>query len=118
MEESKSISRPPGYYHWVTVTFFIIIIIIITVIIITIIVLFIYLSTFIRAQSVLQRCSPEWGVLRMCWGFPGMHLYMGVILLKLQSGFVEIALLCWCSPVGLLHVWGHLPWITPPEDCF
>ena len=28
---------------------------------------------------------------------------MGVILIKLCSGFVEIALLFWCSPVGLLH---------------
>ena len=65
MEESKSISRAPGYYHWVPVTFFIIIIIIIIVIIviiITIIILFIYLSTFIHAQSVLQRwmgCSAD-----------------------------------------------------------
>ena len=61
---------------------------------------------------------PEGGVLRMCWEFPGACLCMGVILIKLQSGFVEITLLCWCSPVGLLHVWGHLPWRTPLEDCF
>ena len=31
---------------------------------------------------------------------------LGVNLTKLQSGFVEIALMRCCSPVGLLHVWG------------
>ena len=46
------------------------------------------------------------GVLQMCCGCPGACLWMGVILIKLQSSFVEIALLRWCSPVGLLHVWG------------
>ena len=61
---------------------------------------------------------PEGGVLRICWGFPGAYLCMGVILIKLQSGFVEIALLCWCSPVGFLHFWEHLPWRTPLEDYF
>ena len=55
-------------------------------------------------------------VLKM--GFPGAYLCMGVILMKLQSDFVEIAILCWCSPVGLLHVWEHHPWRTPLEDCF
>ena len=61
---------------------------------------------------------PEGGVLGMFWGFPGAYLCMSVILIKLQSGFIEIMLLCWCSPVGLLHAWGHLPWRTPLEDCF
>ena len=61
---------------------------------------------------------PEGGVLRMCCEFPGACLCMGVILIKLQSGFVEIALLCWCFPVGFLHFWEHLPWRTPLEDCF
>ena len=60
----------------------------------------------------------EQGVLQMCCGFLQAYLWMSVILIKLQSDFVEIALLCWCSPVGLLHVWGHLPWRTPLEDCF
>ena len=31
---------------------------------------------------------------------------VGVILIKLQSGFFEIVLLSCFSPVGLLHVWG------------
>ena len=48
----------------------------------------------------------EGGVLQMCCGFSGAYLCMDVILIKLQSGFVEIALLRWCTPVGLLHVWG------------
>ena len=61
---------------------------------------------------------PDRGVLQMCCGFSGAYLCMSVILIKLQRGFVEIALLCWCSPVGLLHVWAHLPWRTPLEDCF
>ena len=39
MEESKSISKAPGYYHWVLVTFIITIIIIIIIIIITIIII-------------------------------------------------------------------------------
>ena len=43
-------------------------------------------------------------VLRMCCGFSGTYLCVGVILIKLQSGFIEIALLHCCSPVGLLHV--------------
>ena len=47
---------------------------------------------------------PEEGVLRMCCEFSRAHLCVGVILIKLQTGFVEIALLHCCSPVGLLHV--------------
>ena len=46
----------------------------------------------------------EGDVLWMCWKFPGAYLCMRVILIKLQSGFVEIALLCWCSPVGSIIV--------------
>ena len=49
---------------------------------------------------------PEGGGLLMCCGFSGAYLCVGVVLIKLQSGFVEIALLRCCSPVGLLHVWG------------
>ena len=49
----------------------------------------------------------------ICWGniFCGCavhswraHLCMGVISLKLQNGFVGIALLRGCSPVGLLGI--------------
>ena len=48
---------------------------------------------------------PEEGVLRMCCEFSGVYLCVGVILIKLQSGFVDVALLH-CSPVGLFHVCG------------
>ena len=49
---------------------------------------------------------PEEGVLRVCGEFSGAYLCVGLILIKLQSGFVEIAFLHCCSPVGLLHVCG------------
>ena len=45
----------------------------------------------------------------MCCKFSGAYLCVGVILIKLQSGFVEIALLRCCSPVGLFHIWGESP---------
>ena len=57
-------------------------------------------------KQCLRGVLPEEGVLRMCCEFPGAYLCMGVILIKLESGFVEVALLRCCSPVGLLHVWG------------
>ena len=65
MEESKSISRAPGYYQWILVTFIIIIIIIIIIviviiiiiitiiIIIIIIILFVHLSIFIANEFLL-----------------------------------------------------------------
>ena len=37
------------------------------------------------------------------WDFWGAYLCVGVILINLPSGFVEMALLHCCSPVGLLH---------------
>ena len=45
MEESKSISRAPGYYHWALV--------IIIIIIVIIIILFVYLSIFIANKFLL-----------------------------------------------------------------
>ena len=139
MDKSKSIYRAAGHYHWVLLTFIIVIIIIVIINDIW----FVYLSIFIANKFILTtvnknfsyfksfkilltcRISPPevfsrrgGDVLRMCWGFPGVYLCMAVILIKLQSGFVEIALLCWCSPVGFLHFWEHLPWRTPLEDCF
>ena len=47
---------------------------------------------------------PEEGVMRMCCEFFGLYLCVGMILIKLQSGFVEIMLLHYCSLVGLCHV--------------
>ena len=48
---------------------------------------------------------PKESVLKMCCEFSGVYLCMAVILIKLQNGFVENALLCCCSPVSLLLVW-------------
>ena len=48
---------------------------------------------------------PEESVLKMCCEFSGAYLCMSVILIKLESGFVENALLCCFSPVDLLLVW-------------
>ena len=47
---------------------------------------------------------PEEDVLWMCCEFSGACLCVGEILIKLQGGFVEVALLHWYSLVGLLHV--------------
>ena len=64
--------------------------------------------------------SQREGILKMCWWFSGAFLSTGVILIMLQSGFVEIVLLRWCPPVVSLPVWGrgHLFWRTALEDCF
>ena len=51
---------------------------------------------------------PEESVLKMCCEFSGAYLCMSVILIKLESGFVENALLRCCSPVGLLLFWEAL----------
>ena len=48
----------------------------------------------------------ERGILGVCCGFSGAHPCVGVISIKLQSGFVEMALLRGCLPVGLLRVCG------------
>ena len=44
------------------------------------------------------------GLLQMCCKFSGVYLFMGMVSVKLQSGFVEILLLHFCSLVGLFHV--------------
>ena len=53
-------------------------------------------------RGVLLGCS----VMQMCCCSSGAYLYMDLVLRKLQSSFVDITFLWWCSPVGLLHVWG------------
>ena len=47
---------------------------------------------------------PEEGVLQMCCGFSGAYQCVGMFLIKLQSSFVEIALLYCFSLLGFLHV--------------
>ena len=49
MEESKSFSRDPGYYHWVLVIFIIIIII-----------LFVYLYIFIANKFLLKTLNKNY----------------------------------------------------------
>ena len=56
-------------------------------------------------KQSLRGVLPEEGDLRMCYEFLGAYLCVGVIFIKLQNGFVDVALLH-CSPVGLLHVCG------------
>ena len=52
MEESKSISMAPGYYHWELVTFIInIIIIIAIIIIITIIIIILFIYPFLLLMN-------------------------------------------------------------------
>ena len=42
--------------------------------------------------------------MQLCCKFPGMHPCVGVVSIKLQSRFVEMALLHGCFGVGLFHV--------------
>ena len=44
------------------------------------------------------------GVMKVCSKFTGEHLCQSVILLKLQSNFIEIAYRHGCSPVNLPHI--------------
>ena len=43
-------------------------------------------------------------VLKICSKFTGKHPCRSVVLIKLQSSFIEIALRHWCSPVNLLRI--------------
>ena len=114
VEKSNSFSKAPGYYHRVlVVTFFN---------------LFVYLFIFSVNKFLLTTANKnplqikslkrqshrgvllEEGVLRMCCRFSGVCMCASVILIKLQSGFVGIALLHCCSPVRLLHVCGASFW--------
>ena len=45
-------------------------------------------------------------ILSMCSKFTGEHPFRSVILIKLQSNFIEIALWHGCSPVNLLYIFG------------
>ena len=46
-------------------------------------------------EAFFQICSYE---------FRGEHLFRSLISIKLQSKFIEITLLHWCSHVNLLHI--------------
>ena len=55
-------------------------------------------------------------VLKICRKFTGEHPCRAVILIKVQSNFIEITLRHGCSPVNLLHI-SRIPW-TPLEGYF
>ena len=46
----------------------------------------------------------EKAISKICSKFIGEHQCGSVISIKLQSNFIEIALLHGCSPVNLLHI--------------
>ena len=62
------------------------------------------LKLFRHKEAVSQRCSPEERCFAGVMWILGAHPCMGVISIKLQSGFVEIAFLRVCSPVGSFRI--------------
>ena len=65
-------------------------------------------------KQSLRGGLPEEGVLRVCCEFAGAYLCVGVILIKLQSDFIEIVLLFCYSLGNLLHVWGAYSFKNTP----
>ena len=61
-------------------------------------------SPFTRFRSSRPEVFLTKGVPEICAKFTGAHACRGVILIKLQSNFIEIALRHGCSPVNLLHI--------------
>ena len=66
---------------------------------------------------------PSWvflekSFLKICTKFTEEHPHQNVILMWLQSNFIEKKLRCGCSPVNLLHIFRTLFLRTPLEDCF
>ena len=58
------------------------------------------------------------GVLKICSKFTGEHPCQGVISIKLQSNFIEIALRYGCSPVICCIFSGNFFVRTPLDGCF
>ena len=81
------------------------------------------LNTPLTILSAISRSSrPEAflrkDVLKICSKFTEKHPCRSVILIKLQSNFIEIALLQHgCSPVNLLHIFRTLFIRTTMEGC-
>ena len=127
MEDSKILSKAPGYYYWVLGVF-----------IYSFVYFFIFsvnkcllkiankiffftlspLKDFWHAEAVPQMYSPGGGCSTDVLWILGRTSVHGVILKKLQKGFVEITLLSCCSPVDLLYVCGASSLGAPLEDCF
>ena len=63
-------------------------------------------TLFIQAEKRKQpsRGFLKKGVLKICRKFTGEHPCRSVILINLQSNFIEITLRHDCSPVILLHI--------------
>ena len=57
-----------------------------------------------RVQRQPPKAVPKKIVLKICSKFTGEHPCRSVILIKLQSNFIEIALRHVCPPVNLLHI--------------
>ena len=71
-----------------------------------------FIMTFFPLSEILLFKSSHsdifWrkGTLKICSKITGEHTYRSVILIKLQSNFIEITLRHGCSPVNLLHIFG------------
>ena len=59
-----------------------------------------------RCRSIPREQFLRKVILSMCSKFTGEHPFRSVILIKLQSNFIEIALWHGCSPVNLLYIFG------------
>ena len=115
MEESKSFSKAPWNYHWVFVIIFIYFLFYSFIFNVNKLILTTVKKKNLQFKSDkfkifdMQKESPrvvlpKEGNLQMCCEYSGSYLCVCVILIKLQKGFAEFALLHYYSPVSLLHV--------------
>ena len=92
---------------------------------IIIIIIIVYLSIFIANKFLLTTVNKNFSkfksfkILLTCRSIPSGDVSVH------GRDFNKVAKRLCCDrasvlvfPVGLLHVWGHLPWRTPLEDCF
>ena len=60
MEESESISRAPGYYHWVLVTLLLLLLLLLILLLLSLFInLFVYLSNFIINEFLLTKVNKK-----------------------------------------------------------
>ena len=71
-------------------------------------------------RSSPSEVSVRKSVMKTCSKFTGEQPCRSVVLIKLQSSFIEVALRHGCSPVNLLHIFisEHFFLRTSREDCF
>ena len=107
---NKSFSRAPGHYPWVLVIYiFIYLFVYLSIFSVNKFILTIVNKNFLQLKSlkILLTCrsspsevfSQRRVFCRCAVNFRGVCLCVGVILIKLQSGFVAVALLHCCYPV-------------------